>query len=152
MEQDATDGKPEVMTLTPDMIKRRLLWDISPHPLVEDISKRLELPEVSPEVFETEHQEAHYRMIPIQPMWQSLSVLGIYSTEILRAAMVELALAQGEEVDESRIVEVEQLAPFVIQATASILAELIDVGAIHLPHYGIMGTVEMTTGEDPTRE
>lgn len=121
---------PPMQILTEDMIRRRLLWDIVPCDMAAVIIKRLGLPEVSAEVEATEHGESHLRMSTSGALAPAIYNMAAYSADIILEGT-----AEKYGLDRDLEQEKTTLTNAIHQSTWAIIAEFLDVGWIHFPHY-----------------
>lgn len=143
LEQDATGVDPEkphveVHVLSSDMLARRLIWDIVPCSEAVRAAKILNLPATSEDVDEMEHLEAHGRLNGVLLVAPIIEQMATHAAGALVAATVAAQQeASGVEFDlseEDRQETVDKMEVLVFQTSVAILAELVDLGLVHLPH------------------
>lgn len=133
MESETTGGEPQWQHLTPEMLARRLLWDIAPCQMAAEVAAFMGLPPASQEIEEMEHTQSHQRLAASGPVVPFIGELTKYATHAVVGATI---MSSEEQVDEDeRQHVVERLYPMIYQSTLAVVAELIDIGAIHLPHF-----------------
>lgn len=132
-DKEETSGN---QVITPAMMRKRVIWDVAPDEYAVAVARRLGLNPASPDVEDMEKAEAYRRLQPVGILAPVLNDLALHSAEAVRAAMMEV---HGDDYGDSPSMEIEVLAAFIAQSSAGILAELIDIGALHLPHYTILG-------------
>lgn len=125
-------------TISPEMLAKRLLWDVTPCELATEVARALGLPPTSDEVEKMEHRESHRRLMGASPLAPFIQPMASEATSaVLGAIMVTHDMsveADGEIIAESA----ERLLPVVSQASYAIVANLIDMGLLHLPHGAII--------------
>lgn len=129
--------------ITAAMMRKRVIWDVAPDHLATQVVAHLGLQPASPEVEQMEMQEAYRRLQLIGPLYPFVADLARHAAEAMRGAMI---VQYGEgAVSTNPGYELDALTMFIAQSAAGILAEMLDVGALHMPHIAfIEGT---PTGE-----
>lgn len=140
-EEDLSDTGPSHVVLSDDMIAKRILWDIAPHELFEQVAAHLGVPPSSDDVLDMEHTEAHHRLSRVLMVAPPLDVLSHHAAKAVMATMLvmndqtdELA-ADSEEFADS----VEKMEVVIFNTVLASIAELVDWGLLHTPH--IIGSV-----------
>lgn len=132
---ESVDAGPTV--LTPEMIAMRILWDVVPCNLVEQVAQYMGLPATSEDVMERDHEESHLRMMDVVPLDPFFQTLAFHATNAVVAAttysnaqegMVPLATA------EERADITERTLPLIYQSVVAVVSELVSIGVLHLPH------------------
>jgi len=109
-------------------LRQRLAFDIAPDAMLVSEPDGLGLHACSQEVFDAETEASRLRRNNIGPAMPLLSILSRLSSEVLNAAML---LRQQEDPD----LDIDEVTPEQIYAaTSGILANLVDMGFVHLPH------------------
>lgn len=146
LEQDATGVDPrqprwEIQVMKPEMLSRRLVWDIAPCELAERTVEVLGLPQVSDDVEEKEHLEAHDRLDAVAFIAPLVDHFSLHAASAVVAATVvehreddpDYVMSESDKND-----AVSTLGPLVFQTSIALIAELVDLGMLHLPH-GLAG-------------
>jgi hypothetical protein len=134
--EDIDSPQFEQMILSEDMITKRVLWDVAPHSLVEDVSDFLGLPKTSNEGFEMEHAEAHARqqgvgiLIPVLEMLSKVSARSIFATMLVSTEQTDEVTLDGEEFEDN----VDKLEAVMFASALSMVGQLVDWGLVHTPH------------------
>lgn len=136
-EQEHPDIDPS-QVITPDMLKRRIAWDVVPCEIAAEVINHMGLMPGSTEVAEAEHEQSHLRLEGVKPLLPYLDNMARYSAEAVVSAMI---VSADEDLDDpsEREAAVARLAPVVYMSAWGIVAELIDTGVIHLAHIGYIG-------------
>ena len=138
------EDTPSVIALTPDMLTKRVLWDMLPCHSTErerlhQVRDMLELQPSSDEVEEQEHQDSHLRATAIQPILPYVAAFAQHTAIVTRAAMM-VGNDETGPINPEEVVEAEKLAAILMASAVSIVAELVDIGVLHLPHWYVMET------------
>lgn len=122
-----------VEIISGEMWRKRFCWDVAPCDKAEIVREAMGLNPASPEVEDMEHRQSHERLAAAAPMMPMLQMFAQFATE----AAVNAILVEGDiEVPEYQKREMmEKTLPVVYQSSWAILAELIDMGALHFPHF-----------------
>lgn len=116
---------------TEESLRQRLAFDIVPDRMLPD-AESLGLHGCSEEVFNAEMEASRLRRNNIGPILPIMSVLARLSSEVVNASIL---VEEGEDSD------VEISSPHVLVTSVGILATLVDMGVVHLPH-PVSGAVE----------
>ena len=126
--------------LTEDMLIKRLLWNMSPCNLAQDVGAKIGLKPASEDVEEKEHQESHQRLAMVIPLNGLVEAMSTYAAKIV---MGNIVVGQDQDIPEEEFAEmVDRIEPAIHMASLGIIAELVDVGLLHLPH-GFVQTLGM---------
>lgn len=119
--------KNEVIESEPTL-RQRLAFDIAPDPMLAGSPADLGLHPCSQDVFDMEMQASQQRRNNIGPAIPMIGIMSRLSSEVLNAAML---VRQQEDPD----LEMDEVSPSQILAAAiGIIANLVDMGFVHLPH------------------
>lgn len=124
------EGDSVPLPLDENMLRRRIVWDVTPCSIAEDVIKAMGLPPASEEVEETEHQEGHARMNELLPVIPVILQLSYFATEAVRESIVHALSPLG--VSPEAVMDVDALHPVVLAVTMAVIAEMVDVNAIHV--------------------
>jgi hypothetical protein len=139
------EGLPVGTVISPDMLAKRLLWDVTPCDLAERVRDYLGYSPASEDVEEMEHKESHQRLAQVIVIAPYVDAMAGHTARAIAGAMI---VESGDTPpDAVRDETIEKLEPVIFHAAVGILAELIDVGLVHLPHYGFV-----TFGPDEVAE
>jgi hypothetical protein len=120
--------EPQVDLFTPQMLVKRLLWDIIPCSQVPAMIPLMKLTPDSPDVSDMEHQASHERLQEVVPAKELLDVLVPLVSGITASAML---VNSGVSADEESAVALQRHHSQVIRAgVVAILANLFDMGII----------------------
>lgn len=128
-EQDVSGEGPTLIRVEPDMLKRRVTWDMVPCYMAEAVIAKVGLQPASDEVEETEHHSSHARLNEIIPYAPILLNIAQYASEAACSAIMVSAEEDGQNTDD--IVSPDVLSAIVFNSMVTVLAELNDVGLIH---------------------
>jgi hypothetical protein len=127
---------PNVQIISPQMLAKRVLWDVVPCSMATDVSKLLGLPPASEDVEEMEHQESHRRLVAasmVAPFVQAMA------QDAAQSVVAALSLSEFNEIDDQeRLEAAARLFPMLFQTAYAIIGNLMDVGLLHLPDHGVM--------------
>lgn len=123
------DGeKPQVDIFTPQMLVKRLLWDIVPCSDVPGMIPLMNLSPDSADVAEMEHRASHERLNEVYPVKGMLDVLVPLVSGITASVML---VNSGISVNEESAVALQRQHSSVLHAgVVAILANLFDMGII----------------------
>lgn len=139
-EKDHPDIDP-AQVVTPDMLKRRIAWDVAPCDVAAEVIKFMGLTPGSDEVAETEHVQAHRRLEAVKPILPYLDNMSRYAADAIVSAMI-VSADPDADVEAEKDAALERLTPVVYMAAWGILAELLDSEVVHLAHIGYIGGVQ----------
>jgi hypothetical protein len=126
--EEFEDDGPQVDIYTPQMLVKRLLWDIVPCPQVPQMIPLMKLSPESPDVAEMEHRASHERLAQVLPLKEMLDVLGPLVSGITASAML---VNSGISADEETAVALQRHHSSVLRAgMVAVLANLLDMGII----------------------
>jgi hypothetical protein len=109
-------------------LRQRLAFDIAPDAMLAADPDGLGLHPCSQDVFDAEMEASRLRRNNIGPAIPFLSIMSRLSSEVLNAAML---VRQEEDPD----LDMDEVTPEQIHAASvGILANLVDLGFVHLPH------------------
>jgi hypothetical protein len=121
------DG-PQVDLYTPQMLTKRLAWDIVPCAEVEALLPLMGLTPDSPDVSEMEHKASHERIDQLAPLREMLALLIPLVSGITASAML---VNSGNSADEETAAVLQRHHSVVVRAgVVAILANLLDMGII----------------------
>lgn len=132
--EDLPEGVESVHIISPEMLAKRLLWDISPCSLAVDAGKVLGLPPASPDVEDMEHTESHQRLTGAALAAPFIQEMARHASNAVVAAIITASGAEAPQ--EDRDESAQRLEPVIFQSAFAIIAEMIDMGILHLPHFG----------------
>jgi hypothetical protein len=122
------EEEPQIDLFTPQMLTKRLLWDIIPCPDVEKMIPLMKLTPDSPDVSEMEHRASHERLAQVLPLKEMLDLLGPLVSGITASAML---VNSGISADEETAVALQRHHSSVLRAgMVAVLANLLDMGII----------------------
>lgn len=129
------------LQLSVDMVQRRVLWDTVPCQVAVEVAKYLELPGTSDEVETMEHTQSHVRLLDIAVLKPVVLALADAAARSITGAMV---VAGGDKAHLPLDGEVyadmyQKLQPVIYMASLSAIAELVDIGMLHMPHMTYLG-------------
>lgn len=136
----SVEGAPQPQTeqriLTPEMVAKRVTWNVAPHDHAAEISAYMGLPAVSDEILEKEHDEAHLRLQEAAVLLPAIHMLAVAAARSILATMVVMnEVADGIEMDSEDFNEsAEKLEAVLFEGTVSTFVELMDWGLLHTPH------------------
>lgn len=134
----AVEGLPPEMTiLTMDMLAKRLLWDVVPCPMAEQVRDYLGYAPTSEDVEDREHQESHQRLAKVGPILPFLDQMSHMVTPAIVGTMIVGSDDEEHTSEEERNDAIAKLQPVLYQTTLAILSELMDMGLLHLPHRSV---------------
>jgi hypothetical protein len=140
---DDLDEGVAPLTISEDMLAKRVLWDVVPCRMAVDVVKRMGLQPASPDVEDMEHTESHERLRQVAPVAPFVHAMSRHAAHAVIAAM--LVSNDVDLPDDIRVTESDKLHPVLTQATLAVIAELVDVGMLHLPHgYVLIGEAPTT--------
>ncbi len=120
--------EPQVSLFTPQMLSKRLVWDIIPCQDAEKMITLMELVPDSPDVSEMEHRASHERIHLVAPLKDMLDLLTPLVSGVTASAML---VNSGIQADEESAVALQRHHSQVVRASAvAILANLFDMGII----------------------
>jgi hypothetical protein len=126
--EDFEEEEPQVDLFTPQMLTKRLLWDIIPCSDVEKMIPLMKLSPESPDVSEMEHRASHERLAQVLPLKEMLDLLGPLVSGITASAML---VNSGISADEETAVALQRHHSSVLRAgMVAVLANLLDMGII----------------------
>jgi hypothetical protein len=122
------EEEPQIDLFTPQMLTKRLLWDIIPCSDVEKMIPLMKLTPDSPDVSEMEHRASHERLAQVLPLKEMLDLLGPLVSGITASAML---VNSGISADEETAVALQRHHSSVLRAgMVAVLANLLDMGII----------------------
>lgn len=125
---DIEEEGPQVALFTPQMLTKRLLWDIAPCEDVETLIPLIGLTPDSRDVSEMEHQASHERIYQLAPLREMLALLLPLVSGITASAML---VNSGNPVDEEAAEILKRHHSVVVRAgVVAVLANLLDMGII----------------------
>ena len=130
----AFPGVDPSRVITPDMLRKRVMWDIVPDEIADQVVREMGMQSASSDVEDMEKREAHARLDALAPILPVLGALATHASESLVAAMIVGYGADGIPAD-TKEEAMEKLTPLILAASLGMLAELLDVDILHLPHY-----------------
>jgi hypothetical protein len=118
----------QVDLYTPQMLTKRLAWDIVPCSEVEALLPLMGLSPDSAEVSEMEHEASHDRIEQLTPLKEMLALLIPLVSGITASAML---VNSGNSVDEETAAVLQRHHSVVVRAgVVAVLANLLDMGII----------------------
>lgn len=125
---EGEESGPVIDLFTPEMLAKRLLWDIVPCPQVPGMIPLMKLNPDSPDVAEMEHRASHDRLALVVPLKEMLDLLGPIVSGITASAML---VNSGISADEEAAVALQRHHSSVLRAgMVAVLANLLDMGII----------------------
>lgn len=132
---DAEEGTANFL-ISPEMLAKRLLWDVTPCSLAEQVRDYLGYSPASEDVEEMEHRESHQRLVQASAAAPFVEAMSKHAAKAIVGAMI---VSSGDTPpDAVRQETTDKLEPVIFQACFSILAELIDVQILHFAHFGFL--------------
>ncbi|RZU35965.1 hypothetical protein EV284_3448 [Streptomyces sp. BK022] len=123
-----TDDDLQVDIYTPQMLTKRLAWDIVPCSEVERLIPLMGLTPDSPDVSDMEHKASHDRIDALAPLKEMLALFIPIVSGITASAML---VNSGNSVDEETAAVLQRHHSVVVRAgIVAILANLLDMGII----------------------
>jgi hypothetical protein len=155
--QEESNSTPRI--LTDDMLRRRMIWSIAPCHDVSEIIQATDLPPVSDDVEDQEHQDAHARLALVHSyMGLMISALTMYASEAIQVTLLSEAEKQRGEpgvTDEALeaiishpLLQLEALHPLIFNAVSAVLSEMLDVGAIFIATPRLIDVVRDARGKE----
>jgi hypothetical protein len=139
MEDSVSDGTLppgyEHTVLSPEMLAKRLVRDVVPCDMAVAVADLLGLHRASEDVEDMEHVQSHMRLNDAGLIVPFLSLLAPHAAAAGAAALVVGAGATDDISPEDLRTSVERLTPMIYATSLSVIAELIDIGVLHTPHY-----------------
>jgi hypothetical protein len=127
-EDDGFEEESRIVAYTPQMLVKRLLWDIIPCPDVDKMIPLMKLTPDSEEVSEMEHRASHERLQEVLPLKDMLDLLTPLVSGITASAML---VNSGIQADEETAVALQRHHSQVVRASlVAVLANLLDMGII----------------------
>jgi hypothetical protein len=127
--QEETEPEgPQVDLYTPQMITKRLLWDIVPCSEVEKMLPLMNLTPDSPDVSEMEHKASHKRLAQVGPLGEMLALLVPIVSGITASAMLNNSGFPADE--EAAITLTRHHSVVLTSGVVAVLANLLDMGII----------------------
>lgn len=142
-------GLPAEAVITPVMMRKRILWDAVPCGMAGDVMRDLNMSPGSEEVEDMEHGLSHARLEQVSPLSDLLHELSHHVAAAVTSAIMVGAREDDPDLtveDSLREESERKMQPIIEVGARSILAELIDLGFVHLPHELTMLTPE---GHEP---
>jgi hypothetical protein len=125
---DGPEGELQVDLYTPEMLTKRLLWDIVPCDEAEQLIPLMGLSPDSQEVSDMEHEASHIRVTALTPLSEMLALLVPLVSGITASAML---MNSGNSVDEETASALQRHHSVVVRAgVVAILANLLDMEII----------------------
>jgi hypothetical protein len=125
---DYEDDEPQVDIYTPEMLVKRLLWDIVPCSQVDDMVPLMNLSPESSDVRDMEHRASHERLAQVLPLKEMLDILGPLVSGITASAML---VNSGISADEKTAAALQRHHSSVLRSgLVAVLANLLDMGII----------------------
>lgn len=121
-----------VTIISPDMMKKRIVWDVVPCDMAPQVASRLGLQPASEEVEDMEHRQSHQRLVDASMLAPVAGMMSQQAAEAVRGAML---VEHGDEAGEEEILQVEKLTPLIFTTAYAIIAEMIDTGLLHIGPY-----------------
>jgi hypothetical protein len=119
---------PQVDIFTPQMLAKRLVWDIIPCGSVDEMIPLMNLVPDSPDVSDMEHKASHARLEQVLPLGEMLSLLVPLVSGITASAML---VNSGIPTDDETAVALQRQHSQVVRSgVVAILANLLDMGII----------------------
>lgn len=138
---EPTESNVHETRLTPETLAKRLVWDVTPCNLAVKAAEVMGLSPASEDVEEMEHSESHDRLLAPASIGMIIDAMSQHAAHAVLAAQV--AAHNLEMSDEDMLENTQKLQPLVFQTTYSIIAELLDIGAVHLPEFMFVGTEDV---------
>lgn len=131
----AERGYDATNVMTPNQMRRRILWDIVPCNEAGDTMRALGITPSSDEVEEMEHRSSHDRLDAINSVLPIDDLLEMLTAHGAEAIVASLSNDHEHAVDKAERDEAtERLKPILHATSRAIVAELLDLGYIHFPH------------------
>lgn len=116
-----------------DMLAKRLLWDVAPCTIATEVAALLGQQPASEDVEEMEHEQSHQRLAAAA---LATPFIGEMARHAAAAAVGTVVLSTGVDIPPEELASaIDKLIPMIYQTSWSILAELVDIGVVHMPHY-----------------
>lgn len=127
-QESAEEEEPQVTLYSPQMLAKRLLWDIVPCDAVAVMVPLMNLLPSSEEVDEMEHQASHERMENVRQLMPLIETLTPLVSGITASAML---VNSGVNADAELALALKKQHSQVVRASSiAILANLLDMGII----------------------
>lgn len=141
-EQMEEAGFDPAEVITPIQMRKRVIWDSVPCKMARDVMIRLKVTPGSDEVEAMEHRQSHERIGVLDPFSIVVHELSHHVAEaIVGAIMVGNEIPEDPEIEDEMI---EKQLPVIEQGCRTVIAQLIDLNILHLPH---LAYVDVEGGE-----
>lgn len=114
---------PLTLMLSPDMLARRIIWDMIPDDIAVDVIEEMELEPASEDVDEMERVEAVKRAMPLSPIAMEIVLMCNQIAHILEAGML---VSGGESYPPEVLITIVQ------PAVTAVVKELVSMGRIQI--------------------
>ena len=129
---EGSEGTAGQQIISRGQLAKRLLWDTVPCEIAVPAAALMGMSPASEDVEEMEHRESHRRMVQAAPVVPYLRGMAF---DTAKAVMAAQYVAHEVETDQEELNEAAaKMSIIVYQSTLAILANLLDVGALHFPH------------------
>jgi hypothetical protein len=138
--------------ISPEMLAKRLLWDVTPCDMeghVVEVAKYLGYPPASEDVEQMEHDESHARANNAGILLPFVAEMAAHAAKAVAGSMIVGSGDQDHMSEADRDETIDKLRPIIAQTSFGILAELLDVGILHTPHFA---TFLFTTEDESTED
>lgn len=142
------DDGSGLVTISPEMLAKRILWDVTPCDMAVDVASYLNMSPASEEVEEMEHSESHQRLRGAAVLAPCIEAMSDHAARAIVGCMI---VAQGDEdkiSEELQQEAVDKQHAVIFQSAFAVIAEMLDIGILHLPHLGVF-YVEVPDEEGP---
>jgi hypothetical protein len=131
-------GEDLPVVLSDEMLRKRIMWDVTPCDLAEAVRERMGLAGASEDVEEMEHAESHQRLVAMAAILPAIVTLSSYATEAAVTSIIMDSHPDAPEQIRRDVVESTEL--MIRAATMGVIAELLDIGLLHTTHLPIFHT------------
>lgn len=126
--------------ISPEMLAKRLLWDVAPCNMVEQVRDLLGYSPASSDVEDMEHSESHLRLAAASVAYPIVAEMAKHAAQGIVGSMI---VGSGDDIpDAVREDTIEKIEPVILMSSFAIIAELLDVGILHFPHFGYLEDTE----------
>lgn len=126
--EEAQPDEPEVDYYSPQMLAKRLLWDIIPDEDIPQFVPLMGLVPDSPDVAELEQEASHARLAAVAPLLYLLEHFAPLASGITSSAiLVNSGERLSEELARSLFLQHRQI---ILASSVAIIANLLDMGVL----------------------
>lgn len=131
-ERDIAGGQPQPHIVGTEMIRKQVMWNLTPDEVAKKVIYRLGMVPGSDEVEELERAASHERIHATAVLDPTIIALSQHASEAILATIAEV---YGDETAAIDYPDQHRLAMLFLHATKGIVSELVALDLVHLPHY-----------------